>query len=617
MRRDELNQLRSRISVIVYAVAVVLLAFIAGFWHFQLAQSSVYAELADKNRFKQIPVIARRGKILDREKRILVDNRPSYDVVYVREGTKHTIEETVSLLAPGLGVPHEELLERIEKRRHEPKFRPIVLKEDVNVADIAFVKARQVELPEIHVEYQPRRRYLEGSLAAHAIGYIGEVNTDDLKRSDLTQYKAGDQIGKSGLESMYDAILRGKDGYRRVLVDNRQREIQRLGQEPAISGNDLETTLDLDLQRAAEEALGDQVGAVVAIDPTTGEVLALASRPSFDPNLFATAISAKDLHALNTDPRKPFRNRAIQDRYAPGSVFKVFMAAAGLEAETLSPFEHVNCTGAETINGVTKHCWKQGGHGPVGLYEAIVNSCNVFFYNVGKKLDIDKIARYTMEMGFGRKTGIDLPSEDTGLIPSREWKARAYRTRSKSEQVWYPTETLDVSIGQGAVAVTPLQAAFAMGGLTTGGRLVQPHLVDPNELNRSGFVGQKLRVEEYPVRAATVDIVARGMWGVVNQGGTGTKAAVEGFDVAGKTGTAQVVGKKSYGKEEDFEDNAWFVGFAPYRNPEIVVAAFVEHGGHGGSAAAPVAHAIFDTFYRKKTGQFTSGGEGQIAQVSR
>jgi penicillin-binding protein 2 len=615
MRRDDLNQLRSRISVVVYAITAVLLALITGFWHFQLAQSNLYAELADKNRFKQIPLVARRGKILDREKRILVDNRPAYDIVYVREGAKHTIQETVAMLAPGLGVKPEELLERIDKKKKEPTFRPIVLKEDVHVADIAFVKARQIELPEITVEYQPRRRYLDGALAAHAIGYIGEVNTDDLKRSDFRQYKSGDQIGKFGLERVYDSILRGKDGYRRVMVDNRQREIQRLGQEPAVSGNDLQTTLDLDLQRAAEEALGDQVGAAVAIQPTTGEVLVLASRPSFDPNLFATAISTKDLQALNTDPRKPFLNRVIQDHYAPGSVFKIFMAAAGLEAETLSPYEHINCTGAETINGVTKHCWKAGGHGSVSLYEAIVNSCNVFFYNVGKKLDIDKIAHYAMQMGLGRKTGIDLPSEDGGLIPSREWKARAYRTRSKSEQTWYPTETLDVAIGQGAVSLTPLQAAFAMGGLATGGRLIQPHLVDPQALNKAGFVGQKLRTDQYPIRAATVDIVTRGMWGVVNEGGTGAKAAVPGFDVAGKTGTAQVVGKKFYGREDDFEDNAWFVGFAPYRNPEIVVAVFVQHGGHGGATAAPVAHAILETFYRKKTGQFGSEGSGPIAQV--
>jgi len=619
MRREELTLLRKRINVAVYIVGVVLLMLTAGFWHFQIAQTVRYTELADKNRLKQVTIIAKRGRILDREGRIVVDNRPSFNIVYVREGARHSLEEIIDMLAPGLSLSPEDIKDRVARSRTEPKYRPIILKEDVDVADIAFVNARKLEFQdEILVEYQPRRRYLEGDLAAHAIGYLGEVTPDELKRNDSKQYKAGDQIGKFGLELRYDAILRGKDGYRRVVVDNRQREIESLGSEEPLPGNDLHTTLDLDLQRAAEKALGDQVGAVVAMDPSTGDILVLASKPAFDPNLFAKKITAIAMQELTADPRKPFRNRVIQDRYAPGSVFKIFMAAAGLETETLNPLDHVNCSGEVSFDGgrVVKHCWKAGGHGSVGLYEAIVNSCNVFFYNVGRKLDIDRIAEYVGKMGLGRRTGIDLSGEDAGLIPSRDWKARAYKTRSKAEQAWYPTETLDVAIGQGAVAVTPLQAAFAMGGLASGGRLIQPHLVDPKFLSENGFMAPKLQFNEYHVSASTVDIVGRGMWGVVNEGGTGTRAAVKGFDVAGKTGTAQVVARKSYGKEEDFEDNAWFVGFAPYRNPEIVVAAFVEHGGHGGTAAAPIAHAIFETYYQKKTGQFGSQANGPIAQVN-
>ena len=400
-----------------------------------------------------------------------------------------------------------------------------------------------------------------------------------------------------------------------MIVDNRQREVEQPGYEQPVGGNDLHTTLDLDLQRAAEAALGDQVGAAVALEVSTGDVLVMASKPGFDPNLFATRISASAYQELNRDPRKVFRNRVIQDHYAPGSVFKIFMAAAGLEAGVLDPLDHVNCTGVVTIDGVTKSCWKAGGHGSVGLYEAIVNSCNVFFYNVGKKLDINRIAQYAKQMGLGRKTDIDLFGEDAGLIPTPDWKARVYRTKSKADQKWYGSETLDVSIGQGAVSVTVLQAAWAMGGLASGGRLLPPHLVDPGTLDKDGFVTQKLVPSQYTIRASTVDVVSRGMWGVVNEGGTGTRASVDGFDVAGKTGTAQVVGKKSYGKDEDFEDHAWFVGFAPYRNPEIVVAAFVEHGGHGGTAAAPIAHAILDTYYRKKTGQFGAQANGPIAQV--
>jgi penicillin-binding protein 2 len=617
MRREELIVLRSRVNFGVYIVAAALLFLLGGFWHFQIAQTGKFIELADKNRFKQIQIVAQRGKILDREGRVLVDNRPSYNIVYVREGARRSLDELAEILSP-VGLTLEDIKERVDKSisLREPKFRPIILKEDVDVGDIAFITARKLELQdEVFVEYQPRRRYLEGELAAHAIGYIGEVTPGELKNAESNMYKSGDQIGKFGLERRYDSILRGKDGYKQVIVDNHQREIEQFGFEQPISGNDIRTTLDLDLQRAAEAALGDQVGAAVALIPATGEVLVMASKPGFDPNLFATRISASAYQELNNDPRKRFRNRVIQDHYAPGSVFKIFMAAAGLEAEVLSPLDYVNCSGSFKADGVTKGCWKADGHGHVGLYEAIKNSCNVFFYTVGKKLDIDRIAAYATQMGLGEKTEIDLFGEDPGLIPTPEWKARAMRTRSKADQKWYGSETLDVSIGQGAVSLTVLQAAWAMGGLASGGRLVQPHLVDPDTLKESGFMAAKLKNSQYKIRASTVDVVSRGMWGVVNEGGTGTRAAVEGFDVAGKTGTAQVVGKKSYGKADIFEDNAWFVGFAPYRNPEIVVAAFVEHGGHGGTAAAPIAHAIFDTYYRKKTGQFGAHTNGPIAQV--
>jgi len=541
MQRNDLESLRSRMMVVAYAIALAMLVLASGFWRFQVAQSGYYGTLADQNRFKQIPLVAPRGRILDREGRILVDNRPSYNVVLMREDSFRSFEETAALLAPGLGIEADELLARIEKRKSDPKFRPIPLKEDVGVSEIAFVRSHQLELPEIQIEFQPRRKYL-GELAAHTVGYVGEITAEELKKREYQDYKGGDQIGRDGLERTYNNILRGKDGYRRVVVDRWQREVERLGEELPIPGNDLRTTLDLDLQRAAEEALGDKVGAAVALDPLTGEVLVLASKPSFDPNLFAARLSSADLNNLRNDTRKPFWNRVIQDHYAPGSVFKVFMAAAGLESDTIDPLDHVNCTGVETIYGTARHCWKAGGHGSVTLYEAIVNSCNIFFYNIGKKMDIDNIAHYAMQMGLGRKTGIDLPSEDAGLIPSREWKAYYYRTKSKSEQKWYDSETISVSIGQGAVALTPIQAAWAMGGLASGGRLKQPHLVDPDALNEIGFKFPALQDSSYPISAGTVDIVTRAMWGVVNDSGTGTNAAVEGFDVAGKTGTAQVVG---------------------------------------------------------------------------
>jgi penicillin-binding protein 2 len=354
------------------------------------------------------------------------------------------------------------------------------------------------------------------------------------------------------------------------------------------------------------------------MDPRTGEVLVLVSKPTFDPNLFASRISSGDWNSLANDPRKPLRNRVIQDMHPPGSVFKIFMAAAGLEAETLNSLDHVNCDGVESYYGTARHCWKAGGHGSTDLYQAIVNSCNIFFYNVGKNLGIDRIASYTMNMGLGRLTGVDLPNEIRGIIPSREWKQKYPLFKTAADKQWRDGETISVSIGQGYVTLTPIQTTWAMGGLVSGGHLVQPHLVNPGTLNKQGFKYRDLKEENYQVSPKTISIITQAMWGVVNDaGGTGTKAAVPGFDVAGKTGTAQVVGRESYGRGEETEDNAWFVGYAPYRNPEIVVGVFIEHGGHGGSAAAPVAHAIFDTYYKKKTGQFNTGSEAPVAQLQR
>jgi penicillin-binding protein 2 len=414
-------------------------------------------------------------------------------------------------------------------------------------------------------------------------------------------------VGKTGLERQYNNVLVGKDGFKRVIVNSFGREMGQLAEEPYVPGNDLVTTIDLDLQRTAEDMMADRAGAVVVLDPRTGEILAMVSRPGFDPNLFATRISSVDWNNLINDPLKPMQNRAIQSRFSPGSVFKVFMAAAGLEVGTLNPLRTLYCPGHATFFGHTFACDKHDGHGTIGLHNAIVSSCNVFFYNVGNDLGIRRISQYAQMMGMGRKTGVDLPNEDAGLIPSEAWKQRVYKAK------WYPGETISVAIGQGYVSVTPIQAAWAMGGLTTGGRLKQPHLVKPQELKKLGVPAGEILEEEYPISQSTVDIVSTAMWGVVNESGTGHRARIEGFDVAGKTGTAQVVGKRSNLKGQAFKDNAWFVGFAPYRNPEIVVAAFVENGGWGGEAAAPVAHAVMETYYKKKTGRF-EGNLDTIAQ---
>jgi penicillin-binding protein 2 len=617
-QRDEIELLRWRISFVGYVIASVFLVLAFGFWNAQIVQSGYYQQRAEQNRIREIPLSAPRGRIYDRYHRILADNRPSYNILLIRENSPHTVEQTAAMISPGIGLSKDELLDRINRKRREPKFRPIILKDDVSVGDIAFVKAHRYELPEITVEFQPRRRYLENEIAAHVMGYVGEVTDAELATDEFVNFKSGDQVGKAGLEREYNNVLVGKDGFKRVIVNSFGREMGKLEEEPPIPGNDLVTTIDLDLQNAAEDCFAGlredcnkasgHNGAVVALDTRTGEVLALVSRPAFDPNLFATRIAASDWNNLITDPRHPLQNRAIQSHFSPGSVFKVFMAAAGLEAGTLNPLRTIYCPGYATFYGHTFACDEKKGHGTLSVHDAIARSCNVFFYNVGKELGIERIAQYATMMGLGHKTGIDLPNEDSGIIPSSEWKQRVFKTK------WYEGETISVAIGQGYVGVTPIQAARAMAGLTMGGRLKTPHLVDSQELKKLGFDAAELVQEDYPIQQSTVDIVTTAMWGVVNEkGGTGYNARIDGFDVGGKTGTAQVASKQANLKDKEHKDNAWFVGFAPYRNPEIVVAAFTENGGWGAEAAAPVAHAVLETYYKKKTGQFENK-DATIAQ---
>lgn len=605
---DDFLVLRRRSAFIEYVLIAAFLIVSGGYWYHQVLRSSHFTELADRNRVRNIALAAPRGRIYDREGRLLADNRPSYDIVLIRENSPHTPEETVALLAPGIGSTAEEMMERVNRARRESRFRPIVLKEDVSLEEITFVKAHLYELPEISIELQPRRRYMDAETLSHVLGYVSEINENQLGQAEYIDYRQGDLIGQTGLERQYNAVLRGKDGTRRVIVNSAGREMGKLEEHPYVAGNDLYTTIDLDLQRAASEALGDRVGSAVALDPQTGEVLVMLSKPGFDPNAFVSKLTPSVWNSLISDPRKPLQNRTIQNHYAPGSVFKIFMAAAALESDVVTSLDTYYCPGHATFFGHTFACHKRSGHGTVGLHAAVVNSCNVFFYTVGNALGIDRIARITKTMGLGQKTGIDLPNEDGGLIPSPEWKKRVRR------EPWYAGETISVSIGQGAVSMTPLQAAYAMGGFGAGGRLKAPHLVNVERLQRLVPNLTSPKSSEYQISPSTVDVVSRAMWGVVNESGTGTRARVEGFDVAGKTGTAQVVGRAN-ANNKDFNDHAWFVGFAPYRNPEIAVAVFVENGGHGGEAAAPVARAILDTYYRKKTGAF--GGDPQTVASNR
>ena len=585
--RDDAKFASGRIAAFQYVAVAVFVFLLASFWQLQVQNQAEYSELAERNSIKSYPVLAPRGKILDRDGRVIVDNHSSFSLLLSRETLKL---EHLKPIAEGLNLDYQELLSRIERYKSRPAYQPIIIKEELTPEDLAFVEAHRDPgtFPEMELLHAQRRLYPQEGLAAHVIGYVGEISEAELNSAEFARYEPGDIIGKAGIERQYNEHLMGIDGRRQVLVDNRGRERKVLGMKEAVPGQNLQLTIDLDLQVVAELAMENRKGAVVALDPRNGEVLAMVSRPAFDPNKFATRISSRDWKEIVENPDNPLLNRAIQAQLAPGSTFKPIMALAGLETGFADDSTRVVCPGGATFYGRYFKCWRKGGHGTVDLHRAVVQSCDVFFYHLGNRMGIDTIAAYAEMVGFGKKTGIDLPQEKEGLVPSSRWKMRTFR------QKWYAGETISVAIGQGALTVTPLQLAVAVGGIASGGLWYRPHLVKnqtPAERPRKA----DLHVEN-------INKVVYGMWGVVNEGGTGAQARLAGFDVCGKTGTAQLASNeflKTTAKGREMKDNAWFVGFAPKNAPEIVVVALFEEGEHG-NLAAPIVRDVIKAYYDKK-----------------
>ncbi len=584
---DEHKLPQTRLAIVSYATVGLIGLLLLGFWKLQVIDSERYAQLAERNRIRAIPIIAPRGRMLDREGRVLVDNYPSFSVLLLRDDPKQ-VESSLPQIADGLGIPLEDLQEQLEAAQDLPKFQPIVIKPEATQADIAFIESHRADIPLLEMLMVHRRRYPPDGFLAHTSGYVGEVSAQQVQSSN-GRYRPGDIVGKSGLERQYNDVLSGTDGLRRVIVNSVGKEVGRLEQKEAIPGKQIQLTIDYDLQVVVEQALAGRKGAVIALDPRTGEVLAMTSRPAPDPNLFAVRVPREEWKRLNEDPDRPLLDRTIQAQLAPGSVFKVIMATAMLESKAIPEEFSVFCTGTTDFYGRVFHCWQKHGHGQVSLHKAVVQSCDVFFYNVGKRLGIDRIAYYASQLGLGRKTGIDLPGEEAGLMPSEEWKQRLFH------QKWYPGETISVAIGQGAVVATPLQIAHTVGGIATGGIFKQPHLL---------MTSKPAPEVRFPLSEDTTEKVTQAMFGVVNEGGTAAGVRLEGIELCGKTGSAQVIsaeGLKRAGRQRRFSDNAWFVGYAPRRNPEIVVAVLVEGGEHGASAAAPVARDVIKAYYDKKT----------------
>src|SRR4029077_19006683 len=475
-----------------------------------------------------------------------------------------------------------------------PKFQPIVIKPEATPADVAFIESHRADLPVLEMLSVSRRRYMPGGFMAHASGYVGEVSEQQIEASN-GKLRPGDVVGKAGLERQYNDILMGTDGMRRVIVNSVGKEVDHLTQQDPIPGKQVQLSIDMDLQQVAEQSLGTRPGAVVALDPRTGEVLAMVSRPTPDPNDFAIRISAKEWKDLNDDPLHPLLNRAIQAQLAPGSVFKIVTGTAMLEDKNPPESFSTYCPGYGTFYGRQFKCWvyfsKKGAtsHGVMDLHQAILHSCDVFFYAAGQRLGIDRLSYYGDKLGIGHKTGIDLPSEEAGLMPSEQWVERVFHRK------WYAGETISVSTGQGAVTTTPLQLARMIGGIASGGVFKQPHMVKN---------AQNVGEEKFALSEHTIEKVTDAMYAVVNEGGTGASLKLAGVELSGKSGTAQVIGyatRERLGKQKKFEDNAWFVGYAPRRNPEIVVAVLVQESGqHGGTASGPVVRDIIKAYYDKK-----------------
>jgi penicillin-binding protein 2 len=586
--RDDTRFAHGRIAVFQYLAVGVFIFLISGFWLLQVRDHRTNSELAERNSIKTVPLRAPRGKIVDRDGRVIVDNQPSSTLMLTQENLK---PEHLALVADALHLDLEDLRGRVKRYSSRPKYVPIPIKQELTPADLTFVESHRdpESFPELEVIQTPRRLYPRDGLAAHVIGYVGEVSEPELNTTEFAKYSQGDMVGKFGLERQYNDMLMGVDGQRRVVVDSVGREHQVLESAEATPGNNLQLTLDLDLQAVAELSIAGTRGAVVAIDPRSGEVLAMTSRPAFDPNAFAGRIRNDQWKELTDDPGNPLLNRAIQAQFAPGSTFKPIVALAGLESGAIDENFSVSCGGGATFYGRFFKCWTKG-HGTMDLHRGIVHSCDVFFYNVGNKTGIDNIAETAQMTGLGKKTGIDLPGEAEGLIPSSKWKLRTQREK------WYAGETISVAIGQGAVTVTPIQLASAMGGLAIGGVWYRPHLVrDPSN------VEEPRRGNLNPENIAKV---VSGMCGVVNEGGgTGVSAAIKGIELCGKTGSAQRVSNdlRKSGKldKDEAKDNGWFVGFAPRENPEIVVAALLEGGLHG-NLAAPIVRDVIKAYFDKK-----------------
>jgi penicillin-binding protein 2 len=586
---------------VVVMAAVVLSAFlivIGQLWYLQVLEGGRFLDASDKNRIRVRPVAAPRGILFDRHGVPLVDNRPAFTLSLLpRELDREPERRRVALgrVSALLGIPYRELEDSVA-RVSPDSFLPVRVRRGLTLDDVAKIEEWKIELPGVIVEVEPQRTYPTSCFAAHLLGYVREANEDQLKQG---RYRRGDMVGQTGLERLLDEYLRGRDGGQSIEVDALSRPVRLVQQTEPHPGAQVITTIDRRVQEAAEQALDGLAGAIVVMDPRNGDVLAMASAPAYPIDRFTGTIDRDAWLAVVRDPSHPMLNRALQTQYAPGSVFKIVVAAAGLQEGTLTPMDRVHCNGQFHLGGWTFKDWKEGGHGGVDLHRAIAQSCNIFFYQAGLKVGGASITKYAKAFGFGSLTGVDLQSEKPGLLPQPKIK--------RGKQIWQAGETVNMSIGQGVLLVTPIQVARFMAAVANGGVLWKPRLIQRVERADQGTVysdpGQVMgNVELSPVVWA---FLKESLWSVVNAGGTGAGARIPGLDVAGKTGTAQTIANS---KASRGEDHAWFAAFAPAKAPEVVVVVLVERGGKGGQVAAPIAKKILNAIFFEKVASVAFGG---------
>ncbi len=590
-----------RLRILTLCIFAVFAVLVLRLWFLQILNGPSYRVQSENNRIQLQDIPPFRGMIFDRHGELLVDNRPSYNLYIIPEQIQDQ-EQLLKSLKLMIGLEPQSVLDKLAKESHEHPFKPVLMKKNISRGELAIVETNLFNLPGVMIQVKPQRHYIFGSFASHLIGYLGEISEHQLGKEKYKDNKPGDLIGKYGVEGEWQRSLHGFRGGEQVEVDAAGRKLRVVSRKRPLPGMNVWLTIDKNLQMTAEDALNGQKGAIVAMNPINGEILALASSPTYDPNSFIVGMDRTEWAKIMKSKDSPLQNRPISGQYPPGSVFKIAVALAGLEEGIVDPEEEIFCSGQFRVGNHTYRCWKKYGHGNVAFHRALVESCDIYFYKLGKQLGVDTIARYARMLGLGKRSRFELGSEKTGLIPTRRWKLKRWGVP------WQTGETVSMAIGQSFVLVTPMQMVRMISGLFNGGHLYQPKVIkwvgkDDNKIYQ--FAPTSL--DRIDAKGENVERIKNALVDVVNSPrGTGGRSRVKGLTVAGKTGTAQIIGlEKSEGFEDDseipveFRDHAWFVAIAPAEDPSLALAVLVEHGGHGGSGAAPIAKKMFETYFKK------------------